>query len=79
MVLSVALYILVCPQTAVIQNQSVHELLVYFVEQGHNLYGPEFLVYNVHGLVNIATDAAMHRSLDSCSAFPFENCHHKLK
>ena len=79
MVLSVALCILVCPQRAVIHNNYANELLVYFVEKGRNLYGREFLVYNVHGLIHISTDAAKHGCLDSCSAFPFENYLHKLK
>ena len=50
MVFSIAMCILVCPQTTDIYNNYAHNLLVYFVEQGFNLYGPEFLLYNIHSL-----------------------------
>ena len=79
MVFSIAMCILVCPQTAVVYNTYAHDLLVYFVEQGHNLYGPEFLVYNIHSLLHISYDARTYKTLDSCSAFPFENYLHYLK
>ena len=79
MVFSIAMCILVCPQTAVIYNNYAHNLLVYFVEQGFNLYGPEFLVYNIHSLIHISSDAFMYKNLDNCSAFPFKNYLHYLK
>ena len=79
MVFSVAMCILVCPKTAVDHNRYAHDLLVYFVEQGLNLYGPEFLVYNVHSLIHIASDAVLYKGLDNCSAFPYENYLHHLK
>lgn len=50
-----------------------HSLLVLFVELSKNLYGCDFLVYNVHGLVHLADDVKRYGSLDSFSAFPFEN------
>ena len=34
--------------------------------------------YNVHNLVHLADDAALHGSLDSISAFPFENHMQKI-
>lgn len=37
------------------------------------MYGQEFLVYNVHALTHLTSDAKLHEGLDSCSAFPFEN------
>jgi hypothetical protein len=48
-------------------------LLTTFVKQSAVLYGEEFVVYNVHGLVHLADDVKMHGCLDSFSAFPFEN------
>lgn len=45
MTFSVAISILVSPQLAMQQWMYAHELLKYFVRQGRNLYGVEFLVY----------------------------------
>ena len=48
-------------------------LLVHFVTACEGIYGADFLVYNVHGLTHLAEDVKRHGSLDSFSAFPFEN------
>jgi len=56
-----------------------HSLLVQFVELAGGMYESDFLVYNVHGLVHLAEDVKMHGSLDSFSAFPFENQLKSLK
>ena len=37
------------------------------------LYGPGFLVCNVHCLIHLATDVKRFGCLDVFSAFPFEN------
>jgi hypothetical protein len=55
------------------------DLLRYFVEQGGKLYGPEFLVYNVHSLLHLADQAKRFGSLDECSAFAFESFLGRLK
>ena len=77
MVFSIAMCILVCPQTAVIYNNYAHNLMVYFVEQEFNMYGPEFLVYNIHSLIHISSNALLYKN--NCSTFPFENYLHYLK
>ena len=79
LVLSTAICILVCPRLAQAQNLYAHKLLVYFISRGRELYGDEFLVYNVHSLVHLAEDVQIHGSLDNCSAFQFENHLQKLK
>lgn len=47
--------------------------MVYFITQGRQLYGDDVLVYNVHSLVHLSSDAKLYGSLDECSAFSFEN------
>lgn len=41
-------------------NEFAHTCLVSFVEHFSRLYGPEFVAYNVHGLVHISGDVKQH-------------------
>ena len=50
-----------------------HDLLSLFITQAVDIYGRDFLVYNVHGLIHLAADVKRFGPLDSFSAFPFEN------
>jgi hypothetical protein len=79
--LSVACRILVSEKlAAIIEYRSfAHELLLYFVEQAADIYGREFLVYNVHSLVHISREVELFGSLDNSSAFVFENFMQVLK
>jgi len=38
-----------------------------------DLYGPTFHTYNIHGLLHLTDDVKRFDSLDSFSAFPYEN------
>lgn len=49
------------------------EILNVFVSHCKHIYGLEFYVYNVHILSHLADDANYYGTLDSFSAFPFEN------
>ena len=55
------------------------KLLLTFVEHGQSLYGPEFLIYNVHSLIHLAQDAKIHGALDKISAFAYESYLGRLK
>ncbi|KAL7377303.1 hypothetical protein ABVT39_025341 [Epinephelus coioides] len=79
MLLSVAMYILLSPQYCNVLNEFAHTCLLSFVDHFSRLYGPEFVAYNVHGLVHISDDVKQHGNLDEFSAFPFENYLGKLK
>lgn len=77
--LSIAISILVCPELAQTHLNYASELLKYFVAKASELYGEEFIVYNVHSLLHMTEDVAVHGSLDRFSAFPFENYLQRLK
>lgn len=50
-----------------------HKLPLHFVSHSADIYGREFLVYNVHCLVHLCHEVEMFGHLDNCSAFAFEN------
>ena len=56
-----------------------HELLVYFVSKSRDIYGSEFLVYNVHSLVHLTQEVDRFGKLDNTGAFVFENYMRTLK
>lgn len=50
------------------------QLLRYFVDRSRDAFGEVFVVYNVHNVMHLADDVQnFHCSLNSLSAFPFEN------
>ena len=63
--------------------ESAKKLLNYFVYNSKECYGDTFClhtVYNVHGLIHIADDVEyFKKSLQSISAFAFENYLQELK
>jgi len=73
MLLSVGITLLISSRYCQVYNDYAHSLLVSFVRLAGKLYGNEFVVYNVHGLVHLAADVRRRGSLDSFSSFPFEN------
>ncbi len=60
-------------------NSVAKKLLTKFVSRCLSLYGPEFMVYNVHGLLHITDDALKFGCLDNASTFAFESFMQKLK
>ncbi|CAC5399830.1 unnamed protein product [Mytilus coruscus] len=79
MALSIGIGIIVSPELS--KNHQIYagNLLKFFIAQGREIYGPEFLVYNVHSMMHIADDVKNHGHLDKFSAFPYENYMQKLK
>ncbi|CAL8141491.1 unnamed protein product [Orchesella dallaii] len=60
-------------------NQLANKLLCKFIRVSIELYGREFVTYNVHSLSHLSSDCLEHGSLDKCSTFKFENFMQKLK
>jgi hypothetical protein len=79
MCLSVSINILVSENLSERHKDYAGQLLKYFVEQCKDLYGDEFLVYNVHSLIHLKDDVEEYQSLDNCAAWVFENYMQQLK
>lgn len=79
LLLSVSIRILVSPTLCQKWNSHAHELLKNFIEHCSQLFGEQFVVYNVHGLIHLPAEVAIHGPLDKFSSFPFENYLGKIK
>lgn len=76
---SVAIRILSDPQLCISFNFYANLLLVWFVSNYKNIYGGEYLSYNVHNLIHLANDVKIFGCLDNFSCFKFENHMQKIK
>lgn len=72
-VFNCAMRILCHPVDCFRNNQYAQDLLKYFVRKFKTLYGEENLTYNLHNLIHLSNDVLTYGSLDTFSAFPFEN------
>jgi hypothetical protein len=79
MALSVEISILGSSELSKDHQVYAGNLLKFVIAQGREMYGPDFLVYNVHSMMHIADDAKFLGHLDKFSAFPYENDMQKLK
>nr|CAI5866941.1 unnamed protein product [Callosobruchus analis] len=71
---------LLCEKNQNISNVNyAQQLLVYFVQKFPYIFGTEYVTYNVHNLIHLAEDVKTHGSLDSFSAFKFENHMFEIK
>lgn len=76
---SVAMCFLVSPTLVEKHSAYARSLLSYFVIRGRELYGNEFIVYNIHSMLHITDDAVQFNGLDNCSAFKLETHLHSVK
>ncbi len=76
---SVAMCFLVSPTLVEKHSAYARSLLSYFVSRGRELYGKEFIVYNIHSMLHITDDAVQFNGLDNRSAFKFETYLHSVK
>ena len=54
-------------------NKYAHQLLINFVKNFKQIFGPEFCCYNVHNLIHLAAECMRFGTLTSFSCFKFEN------
>lgn len=54
-------------------------LMKHFIKNSIEIYGPDFISHNIHGLLHLSDCVRLFGSLDEFSAFPFENYMQKLK
>lgn len=77
--LHVSLRILTDTQYCLPLNDYARQLLEYFVKKYPDLYGTQYVTYNVHNLIHLCDEVKLHGALDNFSAFKYENCLYKLK
>ena len=73
LILCTAMRILISKRLNATFNDKASEFLSKFLTDAIELYGAEFMVYNVHNLAHLSIEAKEFGCLDSFSAFPFEN------
>lgn len=49
------------------------KLVKIFVVRAEEIYGVDFLTYNLHGLLHLSNDVKLFGALDSYSDFPYES------
>ncbi|KAK0062244.1 transposase domain-containing protein [Biomphalaria pfeifferi] len=76
---SVAIYCLASPEFYVTHADWAHEQLKLFILKAEEVFGKDFIVYNVHGLLHLSEDVKNFGPLDTFSAFLFENFLGQLK
>lgn len=74
-----AIRILCSPDLYLTHNNFANDLLKYFVEHFSKIYGDEFISHNVHNLIHLSSDCLIHGTLDTFSAFKYENYLYGLK
>lgn len=80
MSLSIAISILCNPNVCLKEVEFAREQLKYFNRRGRQLYGDEFLVYNIHSLIHLPDCVInLQKPLDDFSSFIYENYLGKIK
>ena len=71
--LHASVYLLYSKAISADQYDFIERLLKSFVVHFGEVYGPQLLIYNVHGLIHIVEHSRKYGALPSFSGFPFEN------
>lgn len=73
LLLHCAIYILASPYLLPLFIDEAELFLKHFVQFSAQMFGEHFAVYNVHSLLHLGQECREHGTLESFSAFPFEN------
>ena len=73
LVLHTAMRVLIDPLSTPESISTAEILMEIFVSRAPSIYGIEFMSYNTHGLLHLASDVRSFGNLNSQSAFIFEN------
>nr|XP_042913313.1 uncharacterized protein LOC122273300 [Parasteatoda tepidariorum] len=73
MMFSCAITFLVSHEYCMKYNKVAQKMLKSFVRESEELYGENFISYNVHSLIHLPDDVLNFGALDQFSSFPFEN------
>lgn len=79
LLLSCAMYCCLSPQFCYGFCAYAEKLLISFVKYAEEVYGCDFLIYNVHSLVHVTDDVQNFGPLDGVSCFPYENFLRQIK
>ncbi|KAL2098326.1 hypothetical protein ACEWY4_007533 [Coilia grayii] len=79
MLLSVAMTILLSVSLVGDYTDYAHTLLLAFVKHCSQLYGREYIGYNMHALLHLSEQTTTYGALNNLSCFPFENFLGQLK
>ena len=71
LILHCAIFILVQPRLSLHHDYAGDSLKI-FVKHHASIYDSQQVMYNVHNLIHISSDAAKFGHLDACSAFSFQ-------
>jgi hypothetical protein len=77
--LSVGVSILLNVRLVDQHREYARKLLKCFVSRSADLFGKNFVTYNVHGLSHLHEVTEKYGSLEHCSAYPFENYMQTIK
>ena len=73
LMLHVAIRVLSSEDFCYTGNEYARKLLIEFVPNCEDIYGPEFISSNEHCLIHLSSDLVRFGPLHKFSAFPFEN------
>lgn len=73
LILHVLMRILSRKHLTEIDKMRARNFVKVFINKANSVYGPEFVSFNVHGLLHLVEDVERFGPIDDFSAFPFEN------
>jgi len=76
--LHIAMRIL-CSSECINLNEYAKSLIQYFIKKYKEIYGDEYITYNVHNLLHLCDDVLLFGKVDNFSAFKFESYMNQIK